>query len=486
MSTFKFNLHILLLFFALLTSTCATAYARVLEVGPGRNLTLPSQAAAAAQSGDTIAIDAGEYEDATNWTANNLTIRGIGGFAHVKDRTWGRKAIWVIQGDDTTVEWIEFSGAKVEDKNGAGIRQEGTNLTVRHCYFHHNEMGILTGADAQSHILIEHSVFEHNGFGDGYSHNMYIGHVARFTLRYSYSHDAVIGHNVKSRAHESWILYNRLDEADGGNTSREIDVPNGGLVVIVGNILDHGLNTDNSNLIGFGQEGLSNPRRELYVVNNTFITARGAGGFVTMPSSGTDVVRVINNLFAGRSDMLVGSAVLVDTTANFATTEIPRAGFRDVSARDYRLLPESPAVDAGIDPGMIESFSLLPDHEYLHPAGTQARPMSAALDLGAFEYIHPTGVAPPAAAHVASLHIEEVYPNPAQDQVTLTVRLEHAASMRLDLFSITGVRVGEQLRMKADRGLHQLSVSTHALAPGIYLCRITSGMEVQTRVLVIQ
>ena len=58
------------------------------------------------------------------------------------------KAIWVIQGDDTTVESVVFTGAAVVDKNGAGIRQEGKNLTVRRCYFHDNEDGILAGDKA--------------------------------------------------------------------------------------------------------------------------------------------------------------------------------------------------------------------------------------------------------------------------------------------------------------------------------------------------
>jgi hypothetical protein len=60
------------------------------------------------------------------------------------DKTPGGKGIWVISGNDTVVENIEFSGAAVPDANGAGIRFEGVNLTVRNCYFHHNQNGILT------------------------------------------------------------------------------------------------------------------------------------------------------------------------------------------------------------------------------------------------------------------------------------------------------------------------------------------------------
>ena len=83
--------------------------------------------------------------------------------------------------------------------------------------------------------MIDSSEFAHNGHGDGYSHNMYIGAVRTFTLRYSYSHDANVGHLVKSRAATNYILYNRLTEQTGTG-SYELDLPNGGLSYVIGNV----------------------------------------------------------------------------------------------------------------------------------------------------------------------------------------------------------------------------------------------------------
>ena len=81
--------------------------------------------------------------------ASKLTLRGIGQ-GRVKlpanGKHAGGKAIWVIAGNDVTVENIEFSGARVPDRNGAGIRPEGQNLTVRNCRFYDCEDGILGGA----------------------------------------------------------------------------------------------------------------------------------------------------------------------------------------------------------------------------------------------------------------------------------------------------------------------------------------------------
>src|SRR5687768_11105564 len=179
------------------------AQAAVLRVGPEHELKSPSAAANVARDGDTIEIEAGLYvADAAVWRDNDLIIRAVGGRAHLRADGAGAegKAIWVVKGSNTTIEGIEFSGAKVRDRNGAGIRLEGAGLTVRDCYFHHNENGILTGNNRDSDIVVEHSEFAYNGAGDGRTHNLYIGAVRTFTLRYSYVHHAVVGHNVKSRA----------------------------------------------------------------------------------------------------------------------------------------------------------------------------------------------------------------------------------------------------------------------------------------------
>ncbi|MEI7802656.1 MAG: right-handed parallel beta-helix repeat-containing protein, partial [Bacteroidota bacterium] len=231
-------------------------------VGPTHTYTMPSQVSTLVADGDTVAIDAGVYNsDVAKWTANNLLLKGVGGMAHLKANgtSYGGKAIWVIAGNNTTVDSIEFSLCTCVDQNGAGIRQEGINLTVRHCYFHDNENGILAGDNATSDIIVEYTEFYNNGFGDGYSHNLYINHVNSLTFRYNYSHHAHIGHELKSRAYNNYILYNRLSNEATGDASREIDLPNGGLAIIIGNEIEQGPNSQNSNIIGYGLEGLTNP-----------------------------------------------------------------------------------------------------------------------------------------------------------------------------------------------------------------------------------
>ena len=87
-----------------------TAQPAMLRVGATRELKSPSAAAQIARDGDVIEIDAGAYDgDAAVWRQHRLTIRGLGGRAHLRANGAHAegKAIWVIKGNDTTIEGIE-------------------------------------------------------------------------------------------------------------------------------------------------------------------------------------------------------------------------------------------------------------------------------------------------------------------------------------------------------------------------------------------
>src|SRR5215475_1403826 len=362
---------------------------RILRVGPNKQYTKPSQAAAVARDGDIIELSPGVYaRDAAVWRAHNLTIRGVGGRAHLKANGADAegKGVWVVQGNNTTIENIEFSGAEVPDTNGAGIRQEGTGLTVRHCYFHHNHMGILTGVNLKSEVLIEHSEFAWNGDGSGQTHNMYIGQVRSFTLRYSYSHHAHIGHLVKSRAHTNYILYNRLTEEADGDSSYNIDLSNGGISYIIGNIIQQSPATDNSALVAYALEGPTNPSQELYVINNTFVNDLPKGVFFQVKGTPA-VVKVVNNVFVGKGTVLAGASTPLHNLVTNGSGFVDRANF------NYHLTADSPAIEAGIAPGSANGIDLTPVWQHMYPTGKrERRVVGKALDMGAYEF----GIASPA------------------------------------------------------------------------------------------
>jgi hypothetical protein len=351
----------------------------------------PSEVALSAKDGDTIEIDAGVYSgDVAVWRQNNLIIRGVGGRAHIKadGRAAEEKAIWVIKGDNATVENVEFSGAAVRDKNGAGIRQEGSDLTVRNCYFHHNENGILGG---RGKILIEYSEFAHNGFGDGQSHNLYISEkTTRLILRYSYSHHARVGHNFKSRAKRNYIFYNRIMDENDGNSSYAIDLPEGGEAYVIGNVIQQGPEAENSKIISFGAEVEGTHLGRFYIVNNTIVNDRRSGTFIFVKQGATG--QIINNIFLGEGVILAGPGEAINNLMFESDGWLSRLLFQsprffDKGRFDYRLTAGSPAIDAGIDPGSISGFKLAPVFHYVHPTQAEPRiPWGAAIDVGAYEF----------------------------------------------------------------------------------------------------
>ena len=367
---------------AWLTVPCP-AEAAILSVGSGKAYPRPCAAIAAAAPGDTIEIYvAGEYSgDVCAWTKDGLTLRGVDGRAHIDaaGKSSQGKAIWVISGNDTVVENMEFSGAVVPDKNGAGIRQEGRNLTVRNCYFHDNEDGILAGDSPGSRILIEYSEFANNGSGDGFSHNLYINHVAQFTLRFCYSHHSKVGHLVKSRAAENYILYNRLSDEADGTGSYEINIPNGGRTFIIGNLIQQGPRTENSTVMTYRDEGpnAANPDSSLYIGNNTFVNDRpGDATFIAISSGNPTPAIIRNNIFVGNGLIATQPGAVME--GNLSTQD---KMFVNAATYDYHLRSGSPAIDGGVDPA-----DLTPAYQYVHPACGETRTTRANIDIGAYEY----------------------------------------------------------------------------------------------------
>jgi hypothetical protein len=226
---------------------------------------------------------------------------------------------------------------------------------------------------------VEHSEFAHNGLGDGYSHNLYIGHVRSFTLRYSYVHHAIVGHNVKSRAARNDIRYNRIMDEKDGRSSYAIDLPNGGLAFVVGNLIQQGPRTENPTIVSYGAEGLQYTTNELYFINNTVVNDRSDGGRFIFVQQGARA-RLVNNLFAGPGAVLSGPGEPV----NNAT--IARSLFLNAAAFDYRLGGRATVIGRGIDPGNAHGVELRPVAEYAHKAGKRLRRRSEKLDLGALEY----------------------------------------------------------------------------------------------------
>ncbi len=246
---------------------------------------------------DTIVLAPGLYYQAAIVTTPNITIRGEPG-AHMTGVAAEGKAALVIKSSGVLIDGIECSNISVRDRNGACIRIEGANLTVRNVYFHDNEEGILGGVGGT--VLIENSRIERNGHG-GQAHGVYISQkVDTFIFR----NNEVLstkgkGHDLKSRAQRTTIENNVFAGLDGQN-SRALDLPNGGMIVIRGNVFEKGPNSDNRDMIGLAREA---PKNGFNAVNqtllegNTFIFDAPDGVVLRSVSTGEIIFR--NNLVIG-------------------------------------------------------------------------------------------------------------------------------------------------------------------------------------------
>ena len=249
----------------------------ILTVGPNQQFQTIHAAVAASQDGDTIYVQAGTYVNDVATINHKISLIGVGGMVNMVEtkQVANDKGILVVN-NDVTIDHFEFSGAKSSSFNGAGIRYQAGDLTITNSYFHDNQDGILATplVRGTGSVTITDSEFAHNGAGDGQSHNIYIGPIANFTMTDSYSHDAVVGHEVKSRAMNTTLTGNRIDDGNG-NSSYSIDLPNGGNAVVENNIIRQGPNSQNKITVAFSAEQ-SHPQwadSNLLFQNNTLINS---------------------------------------------------------------------------------------------------------------------------------------------------------------------------------------------------------------------
>jgi hypothetical protein len=192
------------------------------------------------------------------------------------------KAMITESGANVVINGFDIAGVSVTDHNGAAIRYEGGNLTLTDDYFHNNQEGILGAADPNGNISINHSEFAFNGDGSGSTHNIYIGAINSFTLTNSYIHDAIVGHEVKSRANNNTITGNRIFD-NNGSASYSVDLPNGGNASINNNTIEQGPNTQNPFIIAYGEEG--NINGGIANITNNTIVNDDPGGRALLSSS---------------------------------------------------------------------------------------------------------------------------------------------------------------------------------------------------------
>jgi hypothetical protein len=374
----------------------------VWRVGPTEEYKTFSSISRKLHDGDVVEIDAGTYrctEQSIVWTANNVKVIGVGGRV-VFDATGcpisGDKGIFNPRGRNVIIDNIALLGARGPSNNDAGIRLDGGGYVyITRSYFSGSQNGVLLTPGSPTDVVIDHSEFNDNGNcanASGCGHNIYISNglnADSFVLRFSYSHDADTGHEVKSRAQTNYILYNRLADEATGRASYELDLPNGGLSYVIGNVIQKGPNGQNGNAIAYAEEGATNPVQDLYIASNTIVNEEAVPDrrWVLLLGASINRAEMVNNLVVGLPSAAQvaagpGAGVLQERTD--IVTNAP--GFHDQANRNYYLTATSPAVNAGIDPGAAKGFSLRTRYEFQLPATDVVRTVAGRVDVGAYQY----------------------------------------------------------------------------------------------------
>lgn len=183
---------------------------------------------------------------------------------------WG-KAIFNIEDGSYEIANLHLEGCAVPDSNGAAIR---INAGADDVYVHHvrlvdNENGILTGGGT-ANLTIEDSILDRNGKAmdtsrRGYSHNAYIGEMQRFVANRVSFTNSQYGHDLKSRAYVTEL--NQV-LCSGSANGRALDLSNGGVLHATDCKFEKQASAGQNNLIDIGAEGITNGRKEEYILTN--------------------------------------------------------------------------------------------------------------------------------------------------------------------------------------------------------------------------
>ena len=277
-------------------------------MGTGRALKLPSQAAVVARTGDIVRIDPGTYTDCAVWRTSGLVIEAAGSGVVVSGKTCLGQGIFVIMGNTVTIQGMTFADATVPDRNGAGIKMLGDNLTVKNSRFLHNENGILAGGSANSTVRILDSEFIGNGACVfACAHGVYAGAaIGLLDVERCVFLDTRTAHHIKSRALATIVRNNRIEDGATGTSSYLIETPQGGNLLVEHNVLEKGPNSSNpGTAIALAFGGVKNPTASQVIRDNTFRNDMAVPTVFVRNASATPA-ELIGNTVSGAVTLLEG------------------------------------------------------------------------------------------------------------------------------------------------------------------------------------
>jgi len=367
------------------------ARAETLLVGPDGAQQRLEDALRMARDGDVIEVLPGNYRGVRLVLDNRrLTLRGVGDKKPVFDgegKPTAAYALLMVRGGEVLLENIEFRGARANDGEGAGVRLEGGRLKLKACAFYDNENSLVTTADDKAEVEIENTQFGQAPQVEGGLHHLLnIGRIAKLSVTGSRFQAGFEGHMIKSRARETDIRYSFIHDGGAGASSYEIDLPLGGLVTLIGNVIGQSPKGRNRVMVAYGSDGNGWPRNALYMVHNTLLNYQVTPAWFLrvwrdqLPA-GTEVVAVNNLLVGGGVFGLVNSGRFEGNHHALVSM------LADVDTYAFELPAGSMRRGKGVDPRQaVAGRDLSPQAEFAWPMGAKPlQPGRSTWSPGAFQ-----------------------------------------------------------------------------------------------------
>lgn len=269
---------------------------------------LPSQALAAATAGSVVELEAGDYADCIAIAADNITVRGIGGYVRLSGvcgpATYFNRIATKPAAHNTTLEFFELSACD-SPSNGiaACIAHHGVNLTLRWFFVHDTSAGFGTNS-LDDTINIESSRFDHIGavLADGRHRAAQVSSwkSAELFIRGTYiTRSTHEGNEIWSRSMKTTVdcsLIANLGESDTIPLLAQF----GGVLTVTNSVLARSGTVTQRQFISIGNtSGWTN---SVTLTGNTFIDDTSGGSVIYV--TGSMPINISNNLVIGPSRLL--------------------------------------------------------------------------------------------------------------------------------------------------------------------------------------
>ena len=275
------------------------------ETGAGFG-TLAEAVAAIGEGEGTILIAPGRYRQCASQAAGDIAyVAREPGTAIFDGVACEGKAALVLGGRSARVDGLVFQNIRVPDLNGAGIRLETGDLTVRESLFRDGENGILVATDHSGTIRVAQSTF--SGLGQcpenaGCSHSIYNSGAATLIVTRTRFERGTGGHYLKSRGARIEVTDSSFDDSAGRATNYMIDLSNGATGTIARNVFVQGADKENySAFIMVAPEGAEHSSAGLDISGNQADLAPGVDRRTSFVADGSgDQINVANNRIGAR------------------------------------------------------------------------------------------------------------------------------------------------------------------------------------------